>query len=279
MAFVPFGSSWLRTLGESVMMREAEPWSTKLTNARPNHTSVRGYAIDEMMGRLSFAESVYLLFRGELPPPAIRPLLEAILVASLDHGPTSPSASVARLAASTGAPLNGALAGGLTAINRFHGGAIEPCMELLQQGVADATRLGLSADDAAASLVNAALAAKKTLPGFGHRVHTRDPRTVRLFALAREAGLDGEHVAMARSVQKALAAAGKDLPINVDGGIAAMLCELGFPPALGNVFFMVGRLPGMAAQAYEESTTQKPMRRIDFQACRYDGPADRSLPA
>lgn len=259
-------------------MREAEPWSTKLTDARPNHVAVRGYAMDEIMGRLSFAESMYLLFRGELPPPAFRPLLEAILVASLDHGPTAPSAEVARLAASTGAPLNGALAGGLTAINRFHGGAIESCMELLQQGVADAKRSGLTTDEAAAALVTAALSAKKVLPGFGHRVHTRDPRTARLFALAAEAGLDGEHVAMARSIQKALAAAGKDLPINVDGAIAAMLCQLGFPPALGNVYFMVGRLPGMAAHAYEEMTTQRPMRRIDFQACRYDGPPDRRLP-
>ncbi len=260
-------------------MRDPEPWSTKLTDSRPNHVAVRGYALDEMMGRLSFAESIYLLFRGELPPPALRPLLEAILVASLDHGPTSPSANVARLVASTGGPLNAALAGGLTAINRFHGGAIGDCMELLRQGVSDSKRPNLTAEQAAASLVAAALAARKVLPGFGHRVHTRDPRTARLFTLVAEAGLDGEHVAMARSIQNALAAAGKDLPINVDGGIAATLCELGFPPGLGNVFFMVGRLPGMAAQAYEEMTTQKPMRRIDFQAARYDGPPDRPLPA
>ena len=209
---------------------------------------------------------------------AIRSLLEAIFVASLDHGPAAPSASSARMAASTGAPLNGAMAAGLLSINRFHGGAIGDCMERLQQGVADAKRLGQTGDEAASALVAAALAAKNVLPGFGHRVHTRDPRTTRLFALAADAGLDGDYVAMARFIQKALAAAGKDLPINVDGAIAAMLCQLGFPPALGNVFFMVGRLPGMAAQAYEEMTTQKPMRRIDFQACRYDGPPDRPLP-
>ena len=115
------------------------------------------------------------------------------------------------------------------------------------------------------------------LPGFGHRVHTRDPRTARLFQLAAEAGLAGDHTEMARAVQAALKASGKDLPINVDGAMAAVLCEMGFPPALGNVFFMIGRGAGLAAQAYEEMTTQKPMRRIDFPAAQYDGPAERAL--
>ena len=124
-----------------------------------------------------------------------------------------------------------------------------------------------------------ALAARKVLSGFGHRVHTKDPRTTRLFQLAAGGrAWTATYTEMARGIQEALKAAGKDLPINVDGAIAAVLCELGFVPALGNVFFMIGRVPGLAAQAYEEMTTQKPMRRIDFLAAQYEGPAERELP-
>ena len=258
-------------------MAEATTWTTKITNAQPNHVVVRGYAMDEMMGRVSFAEGIYLLFRGELPPPAVRPVLEALFMASIDHGPGSPSASTARTVATTGAPLNASVAAGILAINRFHGGAIEDCMVLLGKGVAEAKAQGKPVADVAAALVADALAKKKVLPGFGHRVHTRDPRMPRLFQLAAEAGLTGEHAEMARAIQEALKAAGKDLPINVDGAMAAVLCEMGFPPAVGNAFFMIGRAAGLAAQAYEEMTTQKPMRRIDFTAAEYDGPAERKL--
>jgi citrate synthase len=259
-------------------MAEGQTWTTQLTKVEPNHLVVRGYALDEMMGRLTFAESIYLLLRGDLPPAPARALLDAVFVASLDHGPGAPSASTARTVASTGAPLNACVAGGVLAINKLHGGAIEECMEILGRAVTDARQRGCAASVAATDLVTAALQAKKVLSGFGHRVHTKDPRTTRLFALAAEAGVDGDYTAMARAIQEALKAAGKDLPINVDGAIAAVLCELGFPPALGNAFFMIGRVPGLAAQAYEEMTTQKPMRRIDFPAVVYDGPAERSLP-
>ena len=76
-------------------MAEGTDWTTKITKVERNHVVVRGYALDEMMGRVSFAEGIYLLFRGELPPAGARPLIEALFMASLDHGPGAPSASTA----------------------------------------------------------------------------------------------------------------------------------------------------------------------------------------
>jgi len=258
-------------------MSEGQTWTTELSWAEPNRVLVRGYHLDELMGRVSFAEAIYLLFRGELPPPGIRPLLEALLVASLDHGPGAPSALAARTAASTGAALNAAIAAGVLCVNRHHGGAIEDCMLLLERTVAQKREQGKTAGEVARETVKAALAAGRRLPGFGHRVHTHDPRTARLYRLAEEAGVGGEYVEMMRALQEALREAGKDLPINVDGAIASLLCALGLPAALGNVFFIIGRVPGLAAQAYEEATTQKPMRRLDPAACRYAGPPERPL--
>ncbi len=68
-------------------------WKTALTSIAPNAILIRGYPVDELMGRLSFADAVYLLLMGELPSPAIGRMLNAVLVSSLDHGVTPPSTS------------------------------------------------------------------------------------------------------------------------------------------------------------------------------------------
>ena len=70
---------------------------------------------------------------------------------------------------------------------------------------------------------------------------------------------------------------GRKLPLNVDGAIAAVLTDLGIAPALANAFFMIARLPGLVAQAHEEQTRERPMRKIDPTAVSYDGPALRHL--
>lgn len=121
-------------------------------------------------------------------------------------------------------------------------------------------------------------AQKIRVPGYGHRVHTADPRTKRLFALAEETGVAGEYIEMAHALGQAMKETlGRDLPMNVDGGIAAVLCELGFPPELGNGFFAISRTVGLTAQVYEEMTRERPMRKISPTAQEYDGPPERSL--
>ena len=55
-------------------------WHTALTCIEPNKILVRGYPLDEMMGRLTFGEAIYLLLMGECPSPAIGSLMEAMLV-------------------------------------------------------------------------------------------------------------------------------------------------------------------------------------------------------
>ena len=134
-----------------------------------------------------------------------------------------------------------------------------------------------SFNEAAARTLDAMREAGERMPGFGHRYHTKDPRTTRLFELAREAGVDGLHMHAARAVEKSFADAKKSLPINVDGAIGAILADLGMNPAAFNGIFMIARTPGLVAHAIEEQTREKPMRRIDPVNHGYDGPAPRSL--
>ncbi|MHC4993227.1 MAG: citryl-CoA lyase [Planctomycetota bacterium] len=252
-------------------------WSTGITRIEPNHVLVRGYDVAELMGQASFGQVVYLLIRGEMPSEKVGRLMEAILVSSVDHGATPPSVLSARTVASTGASLSSAVAAGVLSINEFHGGAIEGCAEALDHVV----RRCAEADDdpycVAAVVIDEMKAEGRRLPGFGHRVHKHDPRTARLFELAAQAGVAGEHIDAARTIERVFLAAGKALPINVDGAIAAVLADLGFPRAAMNGIFMIARMPGLVAHVVEEQTRERPMRRIDPNGFEYDGPAPRSL--
>src|ERR1700716_3840597 len=153
-------------------------WQSSLTEIAPNKILLRGYPLDEMMGRLGFAEAVYLLLMGELPTPAIGRMLNAVLVSSLDHGVTPPSTLAARNVATSGAPLKDCVAAGILAFGPHHGGDIESCMGFLDTGLT-MVRSGRSLQQAAEALVDECLRQKEVPPGFGHRFHTRDPRASR----------------------------------------------------------------------------------------------------
>jgi len=231
-----------------------------------------------MMGRVSFGQVVYLVLKGELPTEEQGRVMDAILVSSVDHGATPPSALAARTVASGGAPLTTGIAAGIMTINRHHGGAIEDCMRELLAAVARKRDKGQEALAAAREIVSEYRAQKKRLPGYGHRVHTDDPRTTRLFAICEEEGVAGEYVEMGQALRQAMReSTGKDLPMNVDGAIAAVLCELGFPPEMGNGLFAISRTVGLTAHVFDEITAQKPMRRISPTAQEYSGPEEREL--
>jgi citrate synthase len=255
-------------------------WRTALTCIEQNKILVRGFPLDEMMGRLTFGEAIYLLFMGEVPSPAIGSMMEAMLVSFIDHGATPPSTLAARNTATTGAPLRACVAAGVLGFGRYHGGDIEACMRLLDSGL-ELLRSGKSYHDAAEEIVERCLQGDEGIPGFGHRYHTRDPRAARLFQMALELEVEGDHVQMIRAVEMTLSEreqAGPPLPVNVDGAIAAVCGDLGIPPLVANALFIISRVPGIAAQAREESERCHPMRQIDPKDHIYDGPSQRRLP-
>jgi citrate synthase len=253
-------------------------WKTAITEINPNEVRLRGFRIDELMGQVTFAQAIFLALTGELPPLSVAKLLDAMLVSSIDHGATPPSTLAARTAISTGAPLNAALATGILSINRFHGAAVYDCMGVLEDGLRLVKETGKSMDIAARELLADYQSNKKRVAGFGHRIHTSDPRTAKLFSLASELGVADEGVAMIKALQKGFLDSGKDLPINVDGAIAALLIDLKMPRDLANAFFIMARVPGLVAHIHEEQTRERPMRRIHPSDHVYDGPVPRDLP-
>lgn len=254
-------------------------WRTALTCIEPNKILMRGYPLDEIMGRLTFGESIYLLLMGDVPSPAIGSLMEAILVSFIDHGITPPSTLAARNTATTGAPLRACVAAGVLGFGRYHGGDIESCMQFLDSGL-ELVRRGKSYQDAAAAIVARCQELGEPIPGFGHRFHTRDPRAARLFQMALELEIEGHHIQMIRAVEIVAGAlpGHQAVPVNIDGAIAAVCGDIGIPPEIANALFIISRVPGIAAQAQEERAREHPMRQIDPKDHVYDGAGQRRLP-
>lgn len=253
-------------------------WKTAVTEVKPNSISVRGYPVDELMGTITFSQAIYLVLKGEMPSPEVGRLIDAIFVSSIDHGASPPSVLTARTVMSTGAELNSAVAAGVLAISRYHGGAIEEGMKLFFEIAGRMSTKGMNEEDASKEVLLEMKERNQRASGFGHRIHTQDPRTVKLFALAEELGLAGRHIRIARVVEDVLAQQlGRPLPINVDGAIAAALCDLDIPPVIGNAFFIIARVPGLVAHVHEEKSRMKPMRKIHPQDYEYDGPRERKI--
>jgi len=247
-----------------------EPWKTAIVDAGPSHIRVKGHDVIDLMQTASFTDLVFLLHHNRLPSAAERRLVDAILIGVADHGPGAPSCAAARLAASGNRQSPAAaIAAGVLTIGDEHGGAGSGCMELISRGLAR-VRGGEPMPAAARAIVDEARAAGERLPGFGHRVHAEiDPRVAVLFGLAEQSGLAGDGVRFARTLEDAVRDRIKPIPLNVDGALAAILVDLGFPSLVGKLLFIVGRVAGVSAEVLEEYTREKPMRiKIPVQ---YDG--------
>jgi citrate synthase len=253
-----------------------EPWRTAISTSDDKHIWIQGYDVTQLMASATFADVVFLLHKGQLPSEAERRVVDAMLIASADHGPGSPSAAAARTVATGNrvAP-EAAIAAGVLAIGDAHGGAGLACLQLITDAINEVRTTGSDAAAIARRVVGDARAERRRLPGIGHRTHTRDPRTDVLFDLARTGRIAGDGVAFMLELERAVADAIKPLPINVDGAIAAVLYDLGFPPVLGKLLFIIGRVAGLSAQVVEEYTRERAMR-ITIPVA-YDGPAPREL--
>lgn len=256
-------------------------WNTKITDTSENTILIQGYRCEDLIGNVGYPSTVYLLLRGELPSENAARMMDAILTSCVDHGPAPPSALAARTAASGGVELPSAIAAGVLAIGDAHGGAIEECARILQDARGEASarnRAPTEVQAIAIQVVSDLRDRRERMPGFGHRVHSSDPRATRLLSLATELGIAADHVAIAHAIEAALEQSlSKHLPMNVDGAIAAVISDMGFDWRLGKAFFVIGRVAGLAAHVHEELTTQKPMRKIATADAVYDGPAERRL--
>jgi citrate synthase len=240
-------------------------WSTAIIEMKPGMIRYRGYAVEDLIGRVGFAEMVWLLTRGDLPKPAEAKLLEAALVAAVDHGPQAPSIAVARMAITCGVGINSAMASAINVLGDIHGGAGEQCvafynavakrLERTRAAAKDRRTIAAAVDAEIDVLANQGV---RHVPGFGHRFHPTDPRAPRLLQLVEKAAaaghVSGLFAAIGRAAEQSLGCRnGRTITMNIDGATGVVFAELGFPPPLCRGLFVVSRSVGVLAHAWEES--------------------------
>lgn len=259
----------------------ADWWSTSIIDMKPGEIRYRGYAIEDLIGNVGFAEMVWLMLRGDLPSKEQAGLLEAALMSAVDHGPQAPSIAISRMAATCGVGLQSAMASALNVLGDVHGGAGEAAVRLY-----DAVASHPTAEEGAEIELNRFFeAGQKFVPGFGHRFHPVDPRAPRLMVVTSDAvsagTVAGRHLEAATAIETALAKKkGRQIPMNIDGATAVIFAELGFPAPLARGLFCLSRSVGILAHAWEQTEqggrNKGPIPRDKLWT--YTGPSARELP-
>lgn len=226
-------------------------WSTSIIDMEPGRIHLRGTAIQNLIGNVSFAEMIWLMVRGDQPTQPQSRLFEAALVSAVDHGPQAPSIAAARMAVTCGLSLNNAMASAVNMLGDVHGGAGEQAIELYHHIEAHPDGINSALDDWIESR-------GKIIPGFGHRFHTpTDPRAPRLMDLVEEAveagACDGRFMRIAQNLEAELGRRkSRPIPMNIDGATAVIYAELGFAPPLARGLFCLSRSVGILAHAWEQ---------------------------
>lgn len=251
-------------------------WKTSISFNTKEETYIRGYPLTKMIGSLTFTESIYLILKGELPKENEAKMFDAILTSVIDHGIAPPSVTGMRNILSGGNDLHVGVAAGILAFGRYHGGALEDAMKILQESVRASEDIRETAKKIAKQVAQGTI----RIGGFGHKYYKDfDPRTKKLLTLAQEYGFYGIHCQFAKMLEEEIEKEkGKKLVINVDGAIAAITSDMGFDYRIGKGFFIIGRIAGLVAHAFEELTTEKPFRRLDEESeVEYIGCPPRDL--
>lgn len=243
--------------------------TTAITDINEEKEYIRGYSLDQLMQKKTFVETIFLLLKGELPTEKQTVVLNALFTAAIDHGPGTASAQTVRIVASAKNSLHTSVAAGILAMGERHGSAIEGAAIFFQEyaHTRDIVTLAKTMKEQ-----------KVRVPGYGHSFLEEDHRSATLFTIAKEQGIHGAHCAFAEQFHQEINTIfSKKLALNIDGAMAAVLLDMGFDTRIMKGFFMIARVPGLVAHAYEEMVDDSGIRRLDQDDIVYTGPQERSF--
>lgn len=251
------------------MAQGMDEWRTGLSAVRggaDDEISVRGQALASLIERFDFGQMTYFLLTGREPTAAQGRVVNALLVAAMEHG-ISPPAMVSRCFASYGTTLQAAIAGGVLSFGDIMGGAGEAlarCFDsvtagLVGRGVGDA-----ALESMAREIVAQHRAQGRRVPGFGIPLHTQDPRTPALLKVASEGGLLGVNCRLLMAVEVEIEkSTQRRIPANLDGIGAALVLDMGLPVAATRMFIITPRTVSMTAHFLEEQAQGTAWRHVD----------------
>lgn len=257
--------------------RDMSQWETQISEIRSNEREeeieVRGRSLSELVGRASFAEMTYLLLMGRLPEPGQGKVLDALLVASMEHG-LSPPSMIARCFASYGTSLQAAIGGGVISFGEKMGGAGEWLAQHMFERVSEAAKSNTIDDALLEKIADDMIAETKArgarLPGFGIPLHARDPRSPMLLDIARQEGVFGTYCKLATVLEGRIRTnKGAPVPLNLDGVAAALILDMGIPWRAARLFIIMPRTVSMTAHYLEENDQDTQWRHLREEQVHY----------
>src|SRR5262245_37503630 len=225
-----------------------------MSQAYSDRVEVRGRDLtSELMGKLSFTEYFYLLLTGREATEEQRFFLDLLLVAIAEHGMMPTNVAARMTLAAEPRALQGAVAAGILGAGPVLLGTSEACAELLSEAQGR-VRDGVEPEVAVRDVVGEVKAKGERMPGFGHPVHKpTDPRAERIFELAEEHGVAGDHVKLAKMFGEAVnEGREKPLTLNISMPMAAVMLDLGFSADTVKAVPLLARTAGLLAHLAEE---------------------------
>ncbi|MFP6696024.1 MAG: citrate/2-methylcitrate synthase [Alphaproteobacteria bacterium] len=258
--------------------KDMSEWQTSICQVIGNEDEdkiiVRGHDLNDLIDDLSFAGMMFLMLQGRKPTPAQTRILDALLVASMEHGIAPPS-MVARCYASYGTSIQAAIGSGINAFGDRMGGLGEQLAKYMVECLSDIAGGPAPDDEAlqqrAATLVAGIMARGERVPGYGIPLHGADPRAPKVLEIARQQGIYGIYGRFADAIGNELAAArgGRAVPMNLDGVGAMVAMDLGFHWRATRMFLLTPRSVSMGAHFLEELEQDSTWRHIPADQIEY----------
>ena len=248
-----------------------------VSNETDEEVVVRGHCLSDLIRNASFSDAVFLMLAGQMPSEGQSRTLDALFTACVDHGVT-PAAMIGRAFASYGTTVPQAIAAGILLYGDIHGGAGDPMARIMAEALRAAFESKQVIDDAtinkaAKNIISDALQSGGRMPGFGIPAHNADPRAPALLKVAQEAGAAGPYCRLVVAMERELEVAkGRPIPINLDGIVAALVLDFGFPMGCAAAFVMIPRSFSTLAHHLEEKSQNTRWRHVPQEHVKYTGP-------
>jgi citrate synthase len=229
----------------------------------------RRHGLDAVPPRddLGFAANFLYMTFGEIPEPAIVSAFETSLILYAEHS-FNASTFTARVVTSTLSDLYSAVTGAIGALKGpLHGGANEAVMDIMDE---------IGIPDNAEPWLEEALASKRKIMGFGHRVYKHGDSRVPAMraALGEVAELrGGQHLLDIYEILAKAMLEAKGLHPNLDYPAGPVYHLIGFDTPTFTPIFVAARLPGWTAHIAEQHAANSLIRPL----AAYTGPAERHL--
>ena len=258
--------------------RDMNKWETAISKIISTEDEeeviIRGHRLSDLVEKVTFSEMMFLLIKGELPSKGQTKVLDALLVASMEHG-ISPPAMLSRCLASYGSPIQAAIAAGVLVHGDVTGGAGEQFAKMLVEHVEALNKRQITINDeslrdAAKEIVEGAYRAGQRVVGFGIPLHKKDPRAPAILRIAEKEGVFGTYCLFAKLIEEELERImGRRIPMNIDGVGGAILLDLGFSWQSARIFIITPRTVAMGVHYLEEMGQQTKWRHIRQDQVQY----------